>query len=162
MPIIQCWLWLLAHISVFSRELQQYMKGKTSHTNIAQLELEMVSHFEAGGRKWREGNSKMSFNYLLLDPRTTKNLPARHHMLGERWICHSISSLLTKMSLFGGLIRFSSFESAHEKSLLCHGLSFNVIKYLPPWRFQVLWVMSYIKNLVVWLVPRFRCWIALL
>ena len=70
-------------ILVFSQELLQYMKGKTSQTKIAQLELDnMVSHFEAGDRKWREGNSKMSFNYLLLDPRTTKNLPARHQMLG--------------------------------------------------------------------------------
>ena len=70
-------------ILVFSQELLQYMKGKTSQTKIAQLELDnMVSHFEAGGRKWREGNSKMSFNYLLRDPRTTKNLPARHQMLG--------------------------------------------------------------------------------
>ena len=69
-------------ILVFSQELLQYMKGKTSQTEIAQLELDMVSNFEVGGRKWREGNSKMSFNYLLLDPRTTKNLPARHQMLG--------------------------------------------------------------------------------
>ena len=69
-------------ILVFSQELLRYMKGKTSQTEIAQLELDMVSNFEAGGRKWREGNSKMSFNYLLLDPRTTKNLPARHQMLG--------------------------------------------------------------------------------
>jgi len=65
----------------FSRELQQFMKGSVSHQSIAQLQDDMVSHFEAGGRKWREGNSKMSFTYLLLDPRTTKNLPARHHLL---------------------------------------------------------------------------------
>uniref|UniRef100_A0A3Q3DWL1 Zgc:85936 n=1 Tax=Hippocampus comes TaxID=109280 RepID=A0A3Q3DWL1_HIPCM len=30
-------------------------------------------------RKWREGNIKSSFNYLLLDPRVTKNLPCRSH-----------------------------------------------------------------------------------
>ena len=69
-------------ILVFSPELHQYIKGKTSQTETKQLEIDMVSQFEAGDRKWREGNSKMSFNYLLLDPRTTKNLPARHQMLG--------------------------------------------------------------------------------
>ena len=69
-------------ILVFSPELHQYMKGETSQTEIAQLEIDMIDIFEAGDRKWREGNSKMSFNYLLLDPRTTKNLPARRHMLG--------------------------------------------------------------------------------
>jgi len=43
----------------------------------------MMNYFESSsGRKWREGNSKMSFNYLLLDPRTTKNLPARCSLLG--------------------------------------------------------------------------------
>ncbi|XP_077390766.1 uncharacterized protein LOC144027251 isoform X2 [Festucalex cinctus] len=30
-------------------------------------------------RKWREGNIKSSFNYLLLDPRVTNNLPCRSH-----------------------------------------------------------------------------------
>ncbi|XP_075060781.1 ankyrin repeat and LEM domain-containing protein 1 [Mixophyes fleayi] len=30
-------------------------------------------------RKWREGVLKSSFNYLLLDPRVTCNLPSRHH-----------------------------------------------------------------------------------
>ncbi|XP_037104988.1 ankyrin repeat and LEM domain-containing protein 1 [Syngnathus acus] len=30
-------------------------------------------------RKWREGNIKSSFNYLLLDPRVTQNLPFRSH-----------------------------------------------------------------------------------
>ncbi|ESP05479.1 hypothetical protein LOTGIDRAFT_102206 [Lottia gigantea] len=31
----------------------------------------------SNGRKWREGALKSSFNYLLLDPRVTKNLPLR-------------------------------------------------------------------------------------
>ncbi|XP_077440999.1 uncharacterized protein LOC144062997 isoform X2 [Vanacampus margaritifer] len=30
-------------------------------------------------RKWREGKIKSSFNYLLLDPRVTNNLPCRSH-----------------------------------------------------------------------------------
>ncbi|KAF7202469.1 uncharacterized protein [Nothobranchius furzeri] len=32
-------------------------------------------------RKWREGLIKSSFNYLLLDPRVTKNLPFRSHSM---------------------------------------------------------------------------------
>ncbi|XP_034439343.1 ankyrin repeat and LEM domain-containing protein 1 [Hippoglossus hippoglossus] len=32
-------------------------------------------------RKWREGVIKSSFNYLLLDPRVTKNLPFRSHTM---------------------------------------------------------------------------------
>ncbi|XP_073492964.1 ankyrin repeat and LEM domain-containing protein 1 isoform X2 [Phyllobates terribilis] len=32
-------------------------------------------------RKWREGVLKSSFNYLLLDPRVTRNLPSRCHDL---------------------------------------------------------------------------------
>ncbi|KAM4738539.1 uncharacterized protein FYW61_003300 isoform 2-T2 [Anableps anableps] len=32
-------------------------------------------------RKWREGIIKSSFNYLLLDPRVTKNLPFRSHSM---------------------------------------------------------------------------------
>jgi hypothetical protein len=69
------------------------MKGSVSHQSIAQLQDDMVAHFEAGGRKWREGNSKMSFTYLLLDPRTTKNLPARHHLLGE-WCVYLMTGLI--------------------------------------------------------------------
>ncbi|XP_014219954.1 uncharacterized protein LOC106647899 [Copidosoma floridanum] len=38
-------------------------------------------------RKWREGTSKSSFNYLLLDPRITKDLPRRaaSMSLSEKW-----------------------------------------------------------------------------
>lgn len=38
-------------------------------------------------RKWREGNRKKSFNYLLLDPRVTKDLPRRAANLStaEQW-----------------------------------------------------------------------------
>uniref|UniRef100_A0A8C4W2Z4 Ankyrin repeat and LEM domain containing 1 n=1 Tax=Gopherus evgoodei TaxID=1825980 RepID=A0A8C4W2Z4_9SAUR len=34
-------------------------------------------------RKWREGLLKSSFNYLLLDPRVTQNLPFRCHRLSQ-------------------------------------------------------------------------------
>lgn len=34
-------------------------------------------------QRWREGTRKTSFNYLLLDPRITLNLPERHKDLDE-------------------------------------------------------------------------------
>ena len=32
-------------------------------------------------RRWREGTEKKSFNYLLLDPSVTNNLPSRYKHL---------------------------------------------------------------------------------
>ncbi|XP_068021152.1 ankyrin repeat and LEM domain-containing protein 1 [Melanerpes formicivorus] len=46
-------------------------------------ELVLAQQFDRPGRgwRWREGLVKTSFNYLLLDPRTTQNLPLRSHCL---------------------------------------------------------------------------------
>ncbi|XP_054252039.1 ankyrin repeat and LEM domain-containing protein 1 [Indicator indicator] len=46
-------------------------------------ELVLAQQFDHPGRGWhqREGLGKTSFNYLLLDPRTTQNLPLRSHCL---------------------------------------------------------------------------------
>ncbi|XP_054031405.1 ankyrin repeat and LEM domain-containing protein 1 [Dryobates pubescens] len=46
-------------------------------------ELVLAQQFDHPGRgwHWREGLAKTSFNYLLLDPRTTQNLPLRSHCL---------------------------------------------------------------------------------
>jgi ankyrin repeat and LEM domain-containing protein 1 len=57
----------------------------------AELERMMAVDFSspvAKGRRLREGHSKSSFTYLLLDPRTSRDLPARSHTLGasERWL----------------------------------------------------------------------------
>ncbi|NXY89316.1 ANKL1 protein, partial [Alcedo cyanopectus] len=51
--------------------------------DCAQDELELVQQFDHPNpsRHWREGLVKSSFNYLLLDPRTTQNLPLRSHHL---------------------------------------------------------------------------------
>ncbi|XP_037626471.1 ankyrin repeat and LEM domain-containing protein 1 [Sebastes umbrosus] len=40
-------------------------------------------------RKWREGIIKSSFNYLLLDPRVTKNLPFRSHTMTPHECFHT-------------------------------------------------------------------------
>ncbi|NXS62422.1 ANKL1 protein, partial [Brachypteracias leptosomus] len=51
--------------------------------DCAQDELVLVQLFDRPDRSrhWREGLVKSSFNYLLLDPRTTQNLPLRCHRL---------------------------------------------------------------------------------
>lgn len=48
------------------------------------LETKMVNYFlEKAHLKWREGNSKTSFVYLLLDPRVTQNLPVYHTQMSK-------------------------------------------------------------------------------
>ncbi|KAJ7993452.1 hypothetical protein DPEC_G00272580 [Dallia pectoralis] len=46
-------------------------------------ELSLCQQFDQPdqNRKWREGVIKSSFNYLLLDPRVTRNLPYRSHAM---------------------------------------------------------------------------------
>ncbi|NXP09673.1 ANKL1 protein, partial [Thinocorus orbignyianus] len=57
---------------------------RTGHVpDCAQDELALAGQFDRPDRTrhWREGLVKSSFNYLLLDPRTTQNLPLRSHRL---------------------------------------------------------------------------------
>ncbi|XP_040445512.1 ankyrin repeat and LEM domain-containing protein 1 [Falco naumanni] len=51
--------------------------------DCAQDELVLAQQFDCSDQRWhwREGLVKSSFNYLLLDPRTTQNLPLRSHHL---------------------------------------------------------------------------------
>ncbi|NXL03999.1 ANKL1 protein, partial [Mesembrinibis cayennensis] len=51
--------------------------------DCAQDELALTQQFDHPNRSrhWREGLVKSSFNYLLLDPRTTQNLPLHSHRL---------------------------------------------------------------------------------
>ncbi|XP_039288667.1 GATA zinc finger domain-containing protein 14-like [Nilaparvata lugens] len=55
------------------------------------LETEMCIPFQTPdtNKRWREGVSKASFTYLLLDPRITQNLPARSIAMTnrERFLC---------------------------------------------------------------------------
>ncbi|NWI25078.1 ANKL1 protein, partial [Sula dactylatra] len=57
---------------------------RTGHVpDCTQDELALAQEFDRPdqSRRWREGLVKSSFNYLLLDPRTTQNLPLRSHHL---------------------------------------------------------------------------------
>ncbi|XP_062814953.1 ankyrin repeat and LEM domain-containing protein 1 isoform X2 [Anolis carolinensis] len=48
-------------------------------------EMALMAQFDRPdqNRKWREGLLKSSFNYLLLDPRVTQNLPFRCHFVSQ-------------------------------------------------------------------------------
>ncbi|PSN46708.1 hypothetical protein C0J52_14441 [Blattella germanica] len=67
---------------VYSPELQHTLLGfkwQNWLTEYLKLEKEVSEQFSQPEpeRRWREGNVKSSFTYLLLDPRITNNLPCR-------------------------------------------------------------------------------------
>lgn len=84
--------WLL--VAEFSRELEKSIRLYPDADFLqpgAELEHLMSEDFAssvANGRQWREGRAKISFTYLLLDPRTSRNLPMRSFSLScsERWL----------------------------------------------------------------------------
>ena len=78
----------LIFLSGFRWELAEYLNtghlSESDHKMAAEEQL-MVAPFQIPDplRKWREGTLKSSFNYLLLDPRVTMNLPGRYTQLTE-------------------------------------------------------------------------------
>ncbi|KAJ8304056.1 hypothetical protein KUTeg_017639 [Tegillarca granosa] len=67
----------------YPKELCLALEGKFE--DMDEMESKMVSGFQNPNknRRWREGTLKSSFNYLLLDPRVTCNLPNRISTLGD-------------------------------------------------------------------------------
>ena len=65
-------------------QLAQALQGKLDISQAASLEHLMSEPFSNANpnRKWREGTTKASFNYILMDPRVTQNLPYRNKNLG--------------------------------------------------------------------------------
>ncbi|KAG8223000.1 hypothetical protein J437_LFUL000708 [Ladona fulva] len=65
----------------FSSELERTLAKPwlLSHSKYIQVEQRMMAQFDEKKKfnHWREGSQKSSFNYLLLDPRITNNLPLR-------------------------------------------------------------------------------------
>lgn len=73
---------------IYSVELEKALKfinETTDHlTEHLELEIEMVKHFQLmKTRNQREGKQKMSFIYLLLDPRELNNLSINHKMMNR-------------------------------------------------------------------------------
>lgn len=81
--------------------------------NFEMLEEEVFKEFlmPNSSRKWREGTSKNSFNYLLLDPRMTKDLPRRTATLNltEKW-----TSFLTTIFYIGKGKRSRPYAHLYE------------------------------------------------
>ncbi|XP_063697185.1 ankyrin repeat and LEM domain-containing protein 1 homolog [Culicoides brevitarsis] len=76
------------NIPVYSLELQKTFSnihtGLEAFTEYLMLEEEMVRHFQQKiCKKMREGNKKMSFIYLLMDPRELNNLAANHLFISK-------------------------------------------------------------------------------
>lgn len=72
------------YIAGYSSELNRLLSGSLDLEDLVHAELVMVAQFQTpGSRTWREGNIKSCFNYLLLDPRVTKNLPLRAKSLSK-------------------------------------------------------------------------------
>ncbi|KAL8563548.1 hypothetical protein ACOMHN_060864 [Nucella lapillus] len=68
----------------YSSELNRMLSGCLDVEDLAKAELSMVAQFQTpGGCTWREGTVKSCFNYLLLDPRITRNLPLRAKSLSD-------------------------------------------------------------------------------
>ncbi|KAG5683895.1 hypothetical protein PVAND_013155 [Polypedilum vanderplanki] len=66
------------------RTVTNYEYLEKNISEFLKLEAKMVNHFlEKNHLRWREGNSKTSFVYLLLDPRITANLSAHYQEMNK-------------------------------------------------------------------------------
>ena len=82
-------------VSLYPVEIRLILAGKTEIPDCSVLEQEMIKEFCKSPRKvqWRGGTEKSSFNYLLLDPRVTLNLPQRSKKISltEAFRCFVLS-----------------------------------------------------------------------
>ncbi|XP_046753354.1 uncharacterized protein LOC124416390 [Diprion similis] len=76
----------------FSMEIEKTLRSESWMNDLSlyeSLEQQVFGEFSNPDptRRWREGTIKSSFNYLLMDPRITDNLPRRVDVLSsiERW-----------------------------------------------------------------------------
>ncbi|KAJ8962653.1 hypothetical protein NQ318_001047, partial [Aromia moschata] len=81
----------------YSVELEKTLRDANWHADLTvykSLEAMVVKQFGTPdpARKWREGVSKSSFTYLLLDPRVTNNLPCRAELLQPKEIWETFLS----------------------------------------------------------------------
>lgn len=60
----------------FLPEIRKHLEGRAQTPDLFAAEESMCHEFDLK-KNWREGTEKSSFNYLLIDPRVTQNLPVR-------------------------------------------------------------------------------------
>jgi len=79
-----CYLRQVKLFVEFEAELSAALQGELDLSGLKSFEDEMVAAFVNPDprKKWREGTQKCCFNYLLLDPRVTQNLPVRTKTIG--------------------------------------------------------------------------------
>ena len=84
-------------LTAYSKELEWTLKNPDWLKDISvykTLDEAVLREFATPdpSRKWREGNNKSSFTYLLLDPRLTNNLPVRAESLKPKEIWETFLS----------------------------------------------------------------------
>lgn len=82
---------------MYSKELEKtfnHPQWEADLSTYKELDLIIANQFSTPDptRKWREGVTKSSFNYLLLDPRVTQNLPCRADNLSREDVWHTFLS----------------------------------------------------------------------
>ncbi|XP_067001784.2 uncharacterized protein [Anabrus simplex] len=101
---------------VYSLELERTLKNSKMQsilTPCINLEKEVVTQFAEPDPKcrWREGLVKSSFNYLLLDPRITNNLPCR---ASELSVAQTWSTFLASIFYIGKGKRSRPYSHLYE------------------------------------------------
>uniref|UniRef100_T1IWS4 LEM domain-containing protein n=1 Tax=Strigamia maritima TaxID=126957 RepID=T1IWS4_STRMM len=102
----------------YSKELQLMIEGKHNLTMVKELESKMRDIFdriENPNRQWREGRAKNCFNYLLLDPRVTRNLPLRSAQMSRE---EQLRIFLASVFYIGKGKRTRPYSHLYEAALL--------------------------------------------
>lgn len=98
--------------SGFTPELGRMISGCFDLEVLTRVEEKMVAAFQTPGDViWREGTVKSCFNYLLLDPDVTQNLPLRARALGEQ---EAFTVFLSAVFYIGKGKRSRPFFHLHE------------------------------------------------
>ncbi|GBN42433.1 Ankyrin repeat and LEM domain-containing protein 1 [Araneus ventricosus] len=80
----------------YCQEVYTFLDGKLNTDRIQNLINSMSEEFNSleSSVKWREGNQRCCFNYFLLDPRVTQNLPLRlKHLTFEKTLLTFLDAL---------------------------------------------------------------------
>lgn len=109
----------------FSIELEKTLRDDSEIilmqmlANYGMLESQMAENFQNNSNKrFREGMLKKSFNYLLIDPRISENLPA------ESLVCTKLSKITEHQTyshdyVFSVDLKTRGLAPVHKLDILC-------------------------------------------